>query len=353
MRKLSKTAFQFFFTFTVILFLNNPDARADTLTLKIRLQKAEGEERIGLLNEFARAYLEFNPAVSLQYASRALSLSGSAGNSKEQALALHILADASYYLGNYDNAIDYYLRSASVEMESDGESSEGYINRIGDAGFCYYITDRYAEAMHYFEKSLDLSLREQLHTQAASMYCNIGNIFVVWGDYEKGLEYHRKALEIDMKTGGDEQIATDLNNIGKIYEKWGHYHEAVNFYLESLEISRKLDNLSMIAVRLNNLGYVYKAWGQYPEALDYFQQALRIEQKQGNIKNVGHRLINIAATCLSMKQYEDCRGFLNQALPLIKKAGSLDDLAGYHQVSANLFLSNGEYIRAIDHFQHS
>lgn len=353
MRKYFITAFKVCLTISMACFLNGAFPQSDTLALRTRLQSASGAERAGLLNKLAKSYLDINPTVSLKYAAEALSLAGAAEDLNEKALALYIMADAFYFMDSLDQAIKFYLSSASVEKEENGENSEGYINRIGDAGHCYYTIDRYAEAMAYFKESLELSLKEQLLTQAASMYSNIGNIYVVWGDYEKGLDYHQKALEIDRKTGGNEQIAIDLNNIGKIYEKWGHYNEAVKYYQESLELARTLDNPSMVAIRLNNLGYVYKAWERFNEALDYFQQALQIEQKQGNMQKVGRRLINIAATCLSMKQYAKCQGYLDQAFPLIQKSGLHDDLAGYHQVYGNYELSTGNHQKAIDHFQQS
>jgi tetratricopeptide (TPR) repeat protein len=325
----------------------------DTDSLKKILASAKPGDRAGILNDLAWKTLEDKPEQSIHEATEALKLARESKNLKEEARALYILADASFYLDNYNEAIRLYLESAEVEKRLGGKESEGYASRIGDAGYCYYITDRQLEALKYLQESLDLSLAGGFDIQAASMYSNIGSIYTEWGDYDRGLENDRKALELDRRIGTPEQISTDLNNIGKIYEQWGKYDEAVRYYLESLELARSANNQSMIAIRLNNLGIVYRAWRRYPEALNYFQQALEIERKQGNMEKVGRRLSNIAATYLSMKQYDKCLSYLNQALPLLEKSGLFDDLARLYNVFGKYYMSTGDYIKAISYYGQS
>ncbi len=310
-------------------------------------------QRPGILNDFARKIMEDNPEQAYHRAQEALKLSRDLHNLKEEARALYMMADASYYMNNLDEAVTLYLESAGVEKRLGGRESEGYLNRIGDAGHTCCAGDRHPEALKYMLESLELSLNGGYDSQAASMYSNIGSIYTEWGDYARALEYDQKALEIDRRIGGREQISTDLNNIGKIYEHWGKYDEAVRYYQESYALAKSLDNKAMIAVRLNNIGIVYQAWHRYTEALDYFQQALAIERSIGNIDKIGRRLLYIASTYLAMEQYDKCLSCLSEASPVVKKSGLVDDLARFYNVYGKYYLATNQNRKAIELFEQS
>ncbi len=328
-------------------------AAKDIDSLLQLLPAGKGLERVKLLNDIAWEYLEDKPEQSIKYATEAVKLSRAMKNLKEEARSLYILADAAYYLDNLDEAIVFYLKSAEIEKQVGGRESKEYLDRIGDAGYTYYISDHQLEALKYLQECLELSIQTGYDSQAAAMYSNIGSIYAEWGDYAKAIESNQKALIIDRRIGEPSQIATDLNNIGKIYEMWGKFHEAVRYYHESLELAKSMGNQAMIAVRLNNLGTVNKAWKKYPQALDFFQQALEIERKMGSMEKVGRRLTNIAATYLSMKQYDKCLAYLNQASPIVKKSNLIDDLARLYSVFGNFYLSTHDYSKAIAYFSQS
>jgi len=306
--------------------------------------------RAAFLNDYAARQAENDPEDAIRYAGQALQLARELHHRKEEARALFILADAYFYLNDIESAIRHYLGSAGVEKETGGIESEGYASRIGDAGYCYYISDRHPEALKLMQESLELSLTGGFESQAASMYCNIGNIYTEWGDYDQAIENYQQALEIDRRLKDPIQIAIDLNNIGKVYEQWTKYDEAVRYYKESLDLVKAAGNQAMVAIRLNNIAIVYKEWQKYPEALDYFNQALEIERGLGNMEKVGKRLTYIAATYLSNGSYDKCLSFLNQALPLILSSGQADDQARFYNISGNYYLAMGNHERAVENF---
>ncbi|MDP1622424.1 MAG: tetratricopeptide repeat protein [Bacteroidales bacterium] len=343
------------FVFFPIFFLSvlSASAGGESDSIKQIIASAKQIDRARIFNDFAAKILENKPEQAILHATEALQHARKIKNLREEARALFILAEASYYLDNLKVATGFYLESANIEKKLGGTESEGYINRIGDVGYCYYITDHHLEALKYLQESLVLSIKGGFKSQAASMYSNIGSIYTEWGDYNLGLENNIKALEIDRAIGDPVQISTDLNNIGKIYEQWGKYDEAVIYYKESLDIARSVGNQSMIAIRLNNLGIVYKAWEKYSEALNYFLQTLEIEHSQGKMEKVGRRLSYIAATYLSMEQYDKCLSYLNQASPIVKKEGLGDDLSRLYNTFGRYYLSTGDYVKAVEYFHFS
>ena len=346
-----KVVFMLFLLFLVAFPLASMAKDGDSLEL--RLKSAKGIERARLLNAQAKRCSEDAPAKAIDLATEALHLARSQKNQPEEAKALCYLGDATYNLNNIKEAISYYKQSSDVELELGGVNSEGYINRIGDVGFCYYVLEQPTQALKYFQESLDRSVKNGFDIQAASMYVNIGNIYTQWGDYGIGLENFQKALEIDRRLGDSIQVSTDLNNIGKIFEHWRRYDEAVRYYSQSLNIARKAGNKAMIAVRLNNLGIVYKDWKRFPEALDYFHQALEIEKASGNNEKVGKRLAYIGLTYLEMGEYAKCLSYLDQALPILKKTGLNDDLGRLYNFYGRYCLAKKQYPEALGNFRSS
>ena len=348
----ARTFWQETFLILMILLVCSLIAEAKpTDSLALLLKSAKGIDRTRLLNEQAKRYTEDAPAKAIDLATEALHLARLQKDKSEEAKALCYLGDATYNLNNVREAIIHYTESGEVELELGGINSEGYINRIGDVGFCYYALEQPTQALKYFQKSLDLSVKNGYDIQAASMFVNIGNIYTQWGDYGIGLENFRKALEIDRRLGDSIQVSTDLNNIGKIFEHWRRYDEAVRYYSQSLDIARNAGKKTMIAVRLNNLGIVYKDWKRFPEALDYFHQALEIEKASGNNDKVGKRLAYIGLTYLEMGEYTKCLSYLNQALPIIKKTGLNDDLGRLYNFYGRYYQATQQYHKALGSYR--
>jgi tetratricopeptide (TPR) repeat protein len=311
------------------------------------------KSRAAILNAVATKQLEAEPGEAIRLASEALKLSREYNDHKAEARALFLIADAHYFLNDQDQAIRFYLASAEVEKKAGGTESEAYASRIGDAGYCYYSSNRYPQGLRLMQESLELSLAGGFESQAASMYCNIGNIYTEWGDYAQAIDNYQKALEIDRRLDDPLQIATDLNNIGKVYEQWTKFDEAVRYYKESLGLARAAGNQAMVAIRLNNIAIVYKEWEKFPEALDYFNQALEIERGLGNMEKVGRRLTYIAATYLASGSHDKCLLYLNQASPLVMSSGQEDDLSRFYNIFGKYYLATGNYKRAVETFLQS
>jgi len=310
-------------------------------------------DRAAILNEAAARILEDDPAEAERLATEAARLAGAAKQRKEEARACCLVAESHVIREDYAASIPWYERSAELELQIGGKESENYANRIGDIGYAIYTMEQPVRGLPYLQESLELSLKGGFHSQAASMYSNIGVIYTVWGDYGKALLNNQMALVIDRRIADTAAMASDLNNIGKIYEQWGKFDLAVKYYREALELAKKVGNNNMVAVRLNNLGIVYKAWKKYPEALGYFRQALEIDREAGNEAKVGKRLSYIGATYVEMGDYVRAFDHLEQARPLVEASQSGDEIARLYNLYGRYYLAVRNYQYAVDFFSRS
>ncbi|MBU2652118.1 MAG: tetratricopeptide repeat protein [Bacteroidetes bacterium] len=317
------------------------------------LPGTSGRERVELLNLIAQEIAEDNPSEALQYAGEALALSQKAGYRKQEALALKILADATYYLENFTGAIDYYAASAEVVLDMNGEEDPDYIRRIGDIGYCYNIMDQSGKAYYYFMKELDLAIKINFQDEIATAHNNLGYIYTEWGDYGEAADHFKSALEIDRAAGVTTYLSTAYNNLGKVYELWGKYDEAISWYTEALRIDETRGNKAGIAVRMSNIGTTYLTWKKYHEALDYFEKALELERQVGDGAKIGRRLAYIGETWLALDNHNLALSYFKQALPFFQARALDHDLARLYRSMGKYYLSIGNYREALNYFETS
>lgn len=71
-------------------------------------------------------------------------------------------------------------------------------NSLNNIGSVYLQKGNYDKALEYYLKSLVIrkTVLGETHPDYAASFYNIGNTYNKKGDYDKALEYHLKSLEI-------------------------------------------------------------------------------------------------------------------------------------------------------------
>jgi tetratricopeptide (TPR) repeat protein len=129
------------------------------------------------------------------------------------------------------------------------------INAWNDRGFTFYNSEKYKEAIKYFDKALEIDPRN------ANALQNKGNALLSLGKRKEAIEYYDKALEIDPS------FALALNNKGTALLHLRRYEEAIEYYDKALEIDPSF------ALALNNKGTALKKLGKREDAKRYFEEA--------------------------------------------------------------------------------
>ena len=87
-------------------------------------------------------------------------------------------------------------------------------------GAALYQAGRYAEAITFWQRALELGEREfgPNHPQTATFFNNLAELYRAQGNYAKVEPLHKRALAIREKALGAEHpaMATSLNNLARI-----------------------------------------------------------------------------------------------------------------------------------------
>jgi len=209
-----------------------------------KTQKSRSDTaRINTLNALAYELQSTNPDTALILYNQALEIAQGIASPtirlKETATAYYNIGIICKNKGNYEKALDYYLKALSIKEE------------IGD------------------KKGM------------AESYINIGIIHTDKGNYEKALDSYLKALSIKKEIGDKNGMAVSFHNIGVIHHNKGDFEKALEFYLKSLSIKEEIGDKNGMANSYNNIGLLNTNLKKFAEARKYLKKSLQLSKEIG------------------------------------------------------------------------
>ncbi|HLF45049.1 MAG TPA: histidine kinase, partial [Chitinophagaceae bacterium] len=170
-------------------------------------------------------------------------------------------------------------------------------------------------------------------------------------DFSKHIECFTKAIEYFQKTGdviNEAQVTTRLS--GEFIEK-GDYGNAFIYWTRSVELAKLLKHIPSdrsyyhIQYSFINGSELYKKVGDYRTSLDYLLQANRFAKEQRLEWGAESRLIELYTL---MGKYDSSLHYLN-----LYKTKFPDAISAYNMWLGEIYLSSGEYRKAIPLFAKS
>ena len=211
-------------------------------------------------------------------------------------------------LGNYETALDYYIKSLTMrEKLGNRRSVAGSYNNIG---IVYKNLKSYEQALTYYQKALEINIESNNKLWTAFNYNNIGVAYQMLNEYDKALEANFNALEIKKEIGrGD--FSSSYNNIGEIYTQKGEYDKALEYIMKAVNsVEESGDNYGMIYY-LSGVGMVHKKKGDYPKAIDYFNQSLDLAKDYGGKREMRNAYLRLANSYAELNDFEKAYSYFN------------------------------------------
>lgn len=190
--------------------------------------------------------------------------------------------DCFYQDGDYDRAVDFYIRALELDIKSP-EALEGLgqsysalcsweraasvfeqlVELEPDCGFSHYLYGQALGALGKHDEALaELRRAEDLGCSLAELYSSIGYSLHMKGDVEGALESYRLALHMDP----DDTIT--CFNYSRALVAQGKYQAARRVLEDAVEVDPE-DEETWIA-----LGEVYEDLSDWNKALDAYERAL-------------------------------------------------------------------------------
>ena len=262
---------------------------------------------------------------------------------------------------NYDRALEYNEKSLTIRLKTLGDNHASVAASYNNIGLVWRSKGFYNKALEFYEKSLVIYLKTKggNHSFVATIYTNIGHVWQSKGNHDKALEYYEKSLTIRLKTLGDSHlsVATSYNNIGLVWRSKGNYNKALEFIEKSLVIYLKTigDNHSFVVTSYNNLGQVWRSKGNLDKALEYFEKSLTIglETLGDNHASVGTSYNNIGLVWRSKGNYDKALEFYEKSLQiyLITTGDNHTSVATIYNNIGSIWRSKVNYDKALEYYE--
>ncbi|CAF1376947.1 unnamed protein product [Rotaria sp. Silwood1] len=229
------------------------------------------------------------------------------------------IATVYHELGKPDLALKYCTMATNTNSSPDSLS---YI--YNQMALVYRDKGDYILALDYFKKTLNIEKeilkKTKYNPLLATMYNNIGEIYIHLGDDENAFKHLQYALNIRLK--GTVSTHTDLaaiyNNLGLIYERRNELKQALEMFEKALEIDTQTfeDGHVSLALSHRNIATVYQKLNDLLKALYHAETGLRILLRSQGRDN---------ASLLAIHQYglgsiQFCLGNNKKALNMAEKA---------------------------------
>jgi signal transduction histidine kinase/class 3 adenylate cyclase len=266
------------------------------------------------------------------------------------------------------NALDYIIWIEYLDSKPDSAFTlaqlyydlalqGGYRNGQASASYIQGVISKrrgeYAEALVYYNRSLDI-YNETSHKQGqAQLISNIAEIFFLQGDYPRAIERKTESLRIYENIGDKKGVVDALVGLANSYVEQGDYATAINHYTRSLKTSEEIGSKSGAGVALLNIGNIYQIQGDFDRALDHIERSLMISQEIGDKRMEAQALEDIGNNFYRQHKDSVAVTYYQRSLRLREE---IQEAHGVAQSLCNLgsaYHAMGDEAKALDQFDRS
>ncbi len=281
-----------FLLFSFYLFGNN-EHKIDSL--QNVLPKSSGSEKVNTLIALSYKYQEKDLNESLAYAATAIEEAEKLNDSSLLAEAITTLGIAHDYAGNYDTAMEKFIRSLKIfESLQDDKGIAHVLNNIGSV---YFYQRDFEKAAQYWEKALVIKRKTNAPKELAGTLNNLAVAYVRLEKFDEAMKYYEQVIAINIELKSFKNLAAAYNNLGILmHKKNGNGKESETYYLKALNIYDSLNLPLGKSEILLNLGAIYFEQNLFEKAIANFSESLKISTQIGAAAHKKQAYANLSET---------------------------------------------------------
>jgi CHAT domain-containing protein/tetratricopeptide (TPR) repeat protein len=299
--------------------------------------------------EAERLRWEWREALSeraIQKYEEALAFWRSAGEKRQETVALRCIGEVYYGLGRSREALKYFLQALEISEGLRDLPEQGKV--LSGLASAYHQLDENQKALGYLNRALTLSQRVSDRRMEAQALCILGGIYHFYlGDMSKSLNLYQQALFFWRDLGDLRGQATGLQSLGFAYYVLSDYWKALESFNQALGLWRTVGDRRGQSLSLLGLGWVYSLMGEKQEALNLYGQAKPLFEVMGDhYWEVG--VVNgLAYVYDQLGEKQKALEYYEQALRLDRAVGSVEGEASDLSSIGRTYFSLGNKPRAL------
>ena len=292
-------------------------------------------------------YIQGDDSLALALRRQALSIAEKNNIVPIQAKALSDIGASYSFMNQFDSAISYLDRSINLFPDS-----LNLIKNYGRLGITYRRKDDYEQAIYYYLRSLDISLKINDTLTAAKNYNNIGNLHRrAKASSEKTIPYYRKAIELLRQSEHSYQLSNTYMFLGDYLSELGQYEEAKKRLSEALAIADEFNFPSIKVDVFASLGDIHRKTYQLDSAVFFFNRSLELNRSSGSVSDMIPTLLSLGDVYIKKRDYIKARQLITESLSMAHEINYIHPLENAYRLLFQVDSSQHNYKSALENYQ--
>ena len=273
------------------------------------------------LNRNEDAIAAFDTAIVIR--EEALAANATSGNYASLGSSVWGKAYSMEQLDRIDESVELYRLAAEYY---DSAGSDIYLDEIrtltNNVAIVYENWGRYAEAIPFYQRSLDMSIKLGKREAEATATRNVAfNLFEV-GEYRNAVNVYFVAFDKFMALGDTSEACYSMSNLGQAYWNLGMYDSAAASHREALELRRASGDVEGQGYSLKKLASLHGESGDAGKAIDIFEEAIELYRRTADTVGLANVYQEIGKLHKTVRNFEKMRESFERAIEL--KAATAD-----------------------------
>lgn len=234
-------------------------------------------------------------------------------DARSQAVVMLRQAQVSRLRRHYAGANQLVETAFKLLREDDIERARGYTVQ----GEIANDDDKWTEAVHFFEKALQLWRVVGNQRRIAWNLTNLGAALHSLGRYQEATEHYMEAIAILGYANEPVHWAVTQMNLGNVALMLNEPQEALRLYALAELVFQKTEDQLRLGMIESNRGIAYRKLNQWKQATDAYLSSIKRYQKIGNIELEANALDGLGLAYLGQGDYEEAVSVFSRALSLL------------------------------------
>lgn len=232
---------------------------------------------------------------------RTLEVAQLTANKKAQGEALQNIANALYFTGKHERALERYTERLALERERADD--EAIASSLGGIATIRYTYAEYGPALTAYREALAIQDRLGDTAGAATTLISTGNILYLQGDYEGAIADYRRSRDLNHNIHNTEGEARALEGLGRVFTAQGNYAAALDAFNGVLAEGRARSNRRTQGSALQHIAEIHFRLGNLDVARASYEESRGHYESIGDQPNVGRVWQGLALTDLAAGRF--------------------------------------------------
>ena len=208
----------------------------------------------------------------------------------------------------------YYANFTATASEKIG-FIPGQIKSLGNMGYILYNRNKYAQALDYYMRSLEMAQSYGKHYDYIVIQQNaIGRIYSDLGDYEKALEFYEKSMKGKDSIQDENTPYSIYFGIARVYRNMKDYDHSNQYFQLAKSYALESEMLPKVAKATNQLGRNFYFQEQYDSAIMYMRMALDLRKEIDDCSGLINSQRDMGVVFGKLQQYDLALDYLFSSL---------------------------------------